>query len=85
MRDERNCIGLPTKRSPTEYLFDRDMELIKQEVEPAMVALRKQLEDGRIVVWPKAGIGTGLARLAEKAPAIARFYDEVLAELAAVP
>jgi hypothetical protein len=33
------------------------------------------------VVWPSAGIGTGRADFARRAPAIARWYASVLDEL----
>jgi hypothetical protein len=85
MRGEPNAVGLPTKREPTThpraYLCDADLALVEAAAAPDIARLKRHLEAGRDVVWPSAGIGTGRADLARRAPAIARWYASVLDEL----
>jgi hypothetical protein len=85
MRGEPNAIGLPTKRfpgiEPQDYLTDEDLG----EIELRSRNLRSQLigfvRQGGTIVWPRAGIGTGLSKLQKKAPAIAHFYAHFLNDL----
>lgn len=84
MRGEPNTIGLPTKRSPYQYLTDSDINRIRVATHDDINLLKWQLESGKIVVWPAAGIGTGLANLKIKAPSILKFYDNLLADLEAL-
>lgn len=69
-----NAVGIPTKASPTEYLFDADFEnnldRIKIPILEAFVRLRSHLTAGGTMVWPKDGVGTGLARLHITGPRI---------------
>lgn len=71
MRGEPNAVGIPTKRSPRAYLCNEDLDewiaATKEDVE-------KLHSHTGIVVWPKDGIGTGLAQLAVRAPVI---YDKI--------
>lgn len=81
MRGEPNSIRLPTKRSPYDYLQDSDLQVIKQATLTDRLKLIDHLTFGGIVVWPAAGIGTGLARLRSNAPLVANFYDLFLIQL----
>lgn len=73
MRGEPNAVGLPTKwvpsMQPSAFLTDDDLPLFLEVISPDVVRL---IQHNGIIVWPSAGIGTGLARLAEHAPRIAR-------------
>jgi len=80
-RGEPNAVGLPTKRSPHEYLRDSDWKQIEAATSRDRDRLIAAIVDGKTVVWPEAGIGTGLARLREEAPAIAEWYDRLLLAL----
>jgi hypothetical protein len=88
MRFEPNAVGIPTKlrpsRSPGAYLTDRHLTTIEHRCTPLFARLRAQLAAGGIVVWPADGIGTGLARIEEKAPAVKRWLDHQLAALEAL-
>ena len=83
MRGEPNAVGIPTKWSPTmrpdAFLTDADMLRWLRETAPEFVRLFTH--QGKIV-WPRAGIGTGMARLQECAPAIHRVLEALRAELA---
>jgi len=84
MRGEPSAIGIATKRSPvnhpasffsdTEYRDDLAIWHISHDLRKAVA----RLEDGYTVVIPSAGIGTGLARLPEKAPLLYAFLDTFL-------
>lgn len=70
IRKERNAYGIVTKKSPSSksssYFRDEELEenkiLIDEDIE------KIKLDGREIVVFPKNGIGTGLAKLKRKAP-----------------
>jgi len=73
MRGELNTLGIATKRSPSldESAFfndssENDWNIIKQDLDK----LEQYIKEGKQIVLPKDGLGTGLAKLKEKAPSI---------------
>lgn len=76
-RGEPNALGIPTKWYPdcSKKSFFSDDDIVKAEpvIAAAFDAMTAQLRAGRVVVWPADGVGTGLARLPEKAPAIHKY------------
>jgi hypothetical protein len=83
-RGEPNAVGVPTKWRPTMeggFFSDADLEAVKPDIQVAFRRLAAHLENGGWVVWPRDGVGTGLARLYEKAPDIGAFVDRCEAEL----
>jgi hypothetical protein len=78
MRGEPNAVGLPTKKTPSEFLKDDDLALVRGANLKAIDRLSEHLRQDKLVVWPLAGIGTGLAELDKRAPAIAAYYEDVL-------
>lgn len=85
MRGEDNAVGLPTKRTPYEFMKDDDLPTVQAVVKDDIAKLRRHLRGGGTVIWPTAGIGTGLAALGANAPEIARWYDDVLGWLQKTP
>lgn len=87
-----NSIGIPTKISPSVYIFDQDVEedmaRFRDPIILAFVILRKHLRSGGTIVWPKDGVGTGLARLPITAPrlhaAIEGVKERVFSEAALI-
>lgn len=73
MRGEPNAVGIPTKRRPSmddgAFLNDKDCHEWFNECVGAMSRLVAHNPNGTIV-WPSAGIGTGLAQLESRAPLI---------------
>lgn len=73
-RGKVNAIGIPTKWAPQrdKYSYFRDADLL--DVAPTILQgfcdIRRALLEDRTVVFPKDGLGTGLAELPTKAPAI---------------
>ena len=67
-RGEPNSVGIPTKMSPQEYLYDTQIEIAREPIVSAFVRLGEHLKNGGDIVWPRDGVGTGLARLPDTAP-----------------
>jgi hypothetical protein len=71
MRGELNAFGIATKASPYKYLNDNEhFYQMASHYAHRFKELSDYLRVGYTVVWPEAGIGTGLADLANKAPRI---------------
>lgn len=88
MRGEPNGIGLITKRrpsnAPSAFLSDSDLQWLPRENNTALFILRRHCQQGLTVVWPEAGIGTGLADLANHAPKILVYYNQLKLELESI-
>ena len=84
-RGEPNAVGIRTKKAPTyredDFLTDAEYALnvtaILEDFQPILLALR----EGRTVVWPADGIGTGIAQLQGRAPETLRFINTVIDSL----
>ncbi len=80
IRDCLNSFGIATKHKPSttddSYFSDKDLSYVYND----FAALNKLLKSGfyNTLVIPSDGIGTGLAKLQEKAPAILAFINVVL-------
>lgn len=81
MRGEPNTVGIPTKKSPYRYFTDEDYEDVIDIITVQFDMIDMYSRSGFIVVIPKAGIGTGKAKLAEKAPKIWKLIKENLERL----
>jgi hypothetical protein len=81
MRGEENAVGIPTKKAPdnrpASFFIDKELAENKQAIDAAF----GKIPPDKIIVIPKAGIGTGLAQLAEKAPLTFAYLNEKLAEI----
>ncbi len=74
MRGEPNAVGIPTKRRPARdeaaYFTDDDLPTFREAAAPVFARLAAHLRGRGMVVWPTAGIGTGLADLERRAPRV---------------
>lgn len=72
MRGEPNAFGIPTKRAPganpEDYWSDNNLSHNLKILEDKFQAVSNMLADGKIVVFPLDGIGTGLSRMPELCP-----------------
>lgn len=74
IRDEPNAFGIPTKKkpylSPCSYYSDQEYNENVKKIDKAFDELCRKLELGNYkgIILPENGIGTGLAKLPEKAP-----------------
>ena len=82
IRDEPNAFGVPTKISPYEYMRDdhEDIHKFTARIFSCVTNLKSMQEEGKTIVFPQGGLGTGLAQLPEKAPGVFKFLNELLEE-----
>jgi hypothetical protein len=73
-RGEPNAVGVATKRSPSmaesSFWSDSDFLRCSAIIDADMAPLFSHIEQGGTVVFPKAGIGTGLSQLPARAPSL---------------
>lgn len=85
MRGEPNAYGVATKktpnRNPNAYFRDSEfydnVAIINADFEPILQAL----VDGKTVVFPEDGIGTGLSDLPNKAPKTHQYILDILTQI----
>ena len=79
MRGEPNAIGVVTKWRPSmddrAFFYDYQMVEVLHYLLADLQKVHEALTEGRIVVWPEYGIGTGLSRLSKTAPNILDFIE----------
>lgn len=89
MRGEPNAVGVPTKWRPAmdegSYFTDADLDNrdVYDTISRAFLRMDQALEAGRNVVIPSDGLGTGLAQLSTRAPAIDAFIRNRIGKLVA--
>jgi hypothetical protein len=79
IRLEPNAFGLPTKVYPSTTVTSYFNEEDKHQIKPHLAAKFKYLEElatTHTVVFPSAGLGTGLSQLDVRAPSILEFIDD---------
>lgn len=87
MRGEPNAIGVPTKWSPerraSAYFSDDDRlnRDVWYAIHEAFDKMRTALDEGRNVVIPADGLGTGLAELPTRAPKLYAMVEAAIADL----
>lgn len=68
-----NAYGISTKNDrfkyPKSYLSDEDGYVFRSSLEMVILLLKIKSEEGKTIVFPEQGLGTGKAMLKEKAPA----------------
>lgn len=79
IRDEPNALGIATKRYPScdDWAYFSDKEDEKQFVLQDLRNLYK-LAQHKTIVFPSAGIGTGLAEMEKRSPVIWDMMCDVL-------
>lgn len=79
IRDEPNAFGIATKRYPSreEWAYFSDKEDEKEFVLRDLRNLYK-LAQHKIIVFPAAGVGTGLAEMEKRSPMVWKTMCEVL-------
>lgn len=79
IRTEYNAFGIPTKRYPSTHIgaYFTDKACERNHV---LTALRELYTLGRrhTIVFPKKGIGTGMAKMARYSPEIYAEMNEIL-------
>ncbi len=81
MRGEENAVGIPTKKAPdnnpNSFFSDKEFAENKRAIDEAFARIPLD----KTIVIPKAGIGTGLARLSSQAPKTFAYLNEKFAHL----
>lgn len=84
-RGEPNAVGVATKRWPSKedsaLWSDDDFDRCAQIIDQDMQRLFDHVRAGGLVVFPTAGIGTGRARLPERAPRLMEHIRDRVREL----
>ena len=73
MRGEPNAVGIPTKKAPSMHssaFFNNSEEEYRRWLNLSTLDRDRLWQYEGEIVWPKDGIGTGLAQLQERAPMI---------------
>jgi len=81
IRNNPNAFGIATKVHPTNnsdaFMSDKDLESNKKVIDSD---IQKILDQNKLLVFPKDGFGTGLAKLKEKAPQTYKYLKDKLLE-----
>ena len=81
IRNNPNAFGIATKVHPTNnsdaFMSDKDLESNKKVIDSD---IQKILDQNKLLVFPKDGFGTGLAKLEEKAPQTYKYLKDKLLE-----
>jgi hypothetical protein len=81
IRNNPNAMGIATKISPSmtesAFMSDEDLNNNKQIIDGDIAKIKAT---GKVVVMPKDGLGTGLAKLKEKAPQTYAYLRQRLLE-----
>ena len=85
MRGEPNVIGIVTKHSPESnpesYFNDKDFDKLKKYIDSDVNQIIEKIKQGKTIVFPKMGIGTGLAQLDMRAPKTFKYLVGLLRAL----
>jgi len=81
IRHNENAFGIATKlfpsNKPDSFMSDSDLQANKDIIDSDIAKIK---DDGRPMVFPKDGLGTGLAKLKEKAPQTYAYLKQRLLE-----
>lgn len=85
IRDEPNAMGIPTKKYPTmrnnAFYSDNEYEDNQKKIDNAIELILNALSKYKVLVLPKDGFGTGLAKLPEKAPKTFQYLEKRVDDL----
>lgn len=78
IRNEYNSFGVPTKRLPSmatgSFFTDAPSEI--EAVKVKLDELKTLKDEGRIIAFPSAGLGTGLAMMGRYSPSCLRYMND---------
>jgi hypothetical protein len=87
-RGEPNAVGVATKRfasrASNAYWSDAELDRVKAIVDADLAPAFAHLRRGGEVVYPAAGLGTGLSELQARAPKVFAYLQQRIEELKAV-
>jgi len=81
-RGEPNALGVRTKWAPnlkvSAFFNDIDYVRVTKMIQTDLAHMVKYLDEGRIVVLPEDGLGTGFSELEKRAPRINAYLEGAL-------
>jgi hypothetical protein len=80
-RGEPNAVGVATLKAPGRFWRDVNASHQCSVIDADMAPLFEAARQGRLIVWPLDGIGTGLADLAHQSPATWAHLERRVGEL----
>ena len=84
-RGEPNSVGIATKRAPStsesSMWSDADFDRCSAIIDADMAPLFAHARAGGTVIFPKAGVGTGLSQLPKRAPRLMEHIRQRVREL----
>jgi len=83
MRGEPNAVGVATLKAPGIFWNDGDAARQCAVLDADFAPILRALADGKTVVFPLDGVGTGLADLANRSPASFAHLLEIVASIKA--
>lgn len=85
MRGEPNAVGIVTKWKPertrSAYFTDSSFQHIRSIIDASFIRIETHLRNGKDVIIPSAGVGTGLAELDKRASRIFAYIEDKIAKL----
>lgn len=81
MRGEPNAVGIATLKSPGVFWSDGDAARQCAVIDADMAPLFTALDEGRSVVFPADGVGSGLADLERRSPTTWAHLQSKISEL----
>ena len=86
MRGEPNCVGIPTKKLPSNrddaFFTDLEFEQNKAAIDHAFDLLFHKISKAeQTIVMPAGGLGTGRAQLESRAPQTFAYLQKCLRDL----
>ena len=86
MRGEPNCVGIPTKKLPSNrddaFFTDAELEQNKAAINHAFEILFHKISKAeRTIVMPADGLGTGRAQLESRAPLTFAYLQKCLRDI----
>ncbi len=81
MRGEPNAVGIATLKAPGVFWSDDEADRQCAVIDADMAPLFAALADGRTVIWPADGVGSGLADLQNRSPKTWAHLQARVAEL----
>lgn len=85
MRGEPNAIGVATLAAPGEFWNATDTDRQCSVLDADLKRASEAIADGKIVIFPEDGIGTGIAEMDQRAPATFRHLQIQIAMMKQVP
>lgn len=85
IRDQPNAFGIPTKKLPFmsegSFYTDNEYKHNKAMIDAAIENIKEHLPAYKGIIYPEAGLGTGLAELDTRAPKTFEYLNEAVQNL----